>query len=95
MLPPDFSLVILMNFIIKHQTYFLANLKNYNFYLLTILLEQIMPTSLQSADQKDLIFRLAVVEAVILYWGIYENFNKAFIPHHVGYIKHSPYTKWV
>lgn len=72
----DVSFTVLMSFIGKHQSYFSANFKNYNFYLLTILVEKVLPDSPPLIkDTQSRAAYLAIIESLILHWGKHDNFD--------------------
>ena len=91
----DIILTILMNFLSKHRAYFVANFENYNFYLLTALLEEIESVLLPpTSNHKDGMIRIAVIEAIISYWGKHENFNTELIPYYTDMLQHPSLPRW-
>ncbi len=91
----DLAFTVLMGFVSKHQAYFLANFKNYNFYLLTKLIEKVLSGhSSRISDPQSQTAYIAAIEALISHWGRHDHFASRLIPYYVQALQHPPHFRW-
>lgn len=74
-----FSLLLIL--IYKHRKYFKANLTSHNFYILSLIIDELRPI-LASKDISDKVYLnyTATVISSIVWWGTREKFAKGLIP---------------